>query len=126
MDKITVGKLFELYLDTLEMCSEGTKLLSDELIASRIFEEFVVGVTSFLASVSLDRLLNHGLIDEQIYKDSEHLRTLTLGLDGTAQWNIISFRNSESWDEIIKLSDEIKNILNNKWSKQEILEIYQM
>ena len=63
MEKIAVGKLFELYLDTLELCSEDTKLLSDELIEYNIFEEFIVGITSFMAPVSLDRLLDNGLID---------------------------------------------------------------
>ena len=126
MVKITVGKLFELYLDTLEMCSENTKLLSDEAIEYNIFEEFIVGITSFFASVSLDRLIDNGLIDEQIYNDSEHLRTLTLELDGSAQWNLISFKNSESWDEIIKLSDKIKDNLRKKWTEQDIIKIFQM
>lgn len=111
MDKITVEKLFELYLDTLEMCGKDTKLLSDELIGYNIFEEFIVGITSYFAPTSLKRLINNGLIDDQIYKDSEYLRTLTLKLDGTAQWNIRSFRNSEAWDEIIKLSEKIKKRL---------------
>lgn len=80
------------------------------MIGYNIFEEFIVGITSFLAPASLKRLMDNGLIDEQIYKDSEYLRTLTLKLDGAAQWNITSFRNSESWNEIIKMSDKIKKI----------------
>ena len=126
MVKITVGKLFELYLDTLERCSENTKLLSDEAIEYNIFEEFIVGITSFFASVSLDRLMDNGLIDEQIYNDSEHLRTLTLELEEAVQWNLISFKNSESWDEIIKLSDKIKDNLRKKWTEQDIIKIFQM
>lgn len=111
MNKITVSKLFELYLDTLDKCGKDTRLLSDEMIEYNIFEEFIIGITSFLAPVSLDRLINNGLIDRQIYEDSEHLRALTLKLDGTAQWNVKSFRNSESWNEIIELSDKIKQRL---------------
>ncbi len=126
MEKIAVGKLFELYLDTLELCSEDTKLLSDELIEYNIFEEFIVGITSFMAPVSLDRLLDNGLIDKQIYNDSEYLRGLILRLDGTAQWNVISFKNSESWNQVIKLSDKIKSLLREKWTEQDILRIYQL
>ena len=126
MEKIAVGKLFELYLDTLELCSEDTKLLSDELIEYNIFEEFIVGITSFMAPVSLDRLLDNGLIDKQIYNDSEYLRDLILRLDGTAQWNVISFKNSESWNQVIKLSDKIKSLLREKWTEQDILRIYQL
>ncbi|MCC8024394.1 MAG: hypothetical protein LIP16_03715 [Clostridium sp.] len=126
MNKITVGKLFELYLDTLKMCSEDTKLLPDDLIGYNIFEEFIIGITSFLAPVSLERLIDNGLIDEQIYNDSEYLRALVLELDGTAEWNVSSFRNSESWNEIIKLSDKIKKIIGDKWTEQDLLKIYQL
>lgn len=126
MDKITVGKLFELYLDTLKMCSENTKLLSDDFVGYNIFEEFIIGITSFLAPTSLKRLIDDGLIDEHIYNDSEHLRALTLKLDGTDQWNVTSFRNSESWNEIIKLSDKIKKNIEEKWTEQDILKIYQL
>lgn len=111
MDKITVSKLFELYWDTLEMCGKDTKLLSDELIGYNIFEEFIVGITSFFAPNSLKRLIDNGLIDEQIYKDSEYLRLLTLKLDGTSRWNVKSFKDSEEWNEIIRLSDKIKKRL---------------
>ena len=38
MNKITVSKLFELYLDTLDKCGKDTRLLSDEMIEYNIFE----------------------------------------------------------------------------------------
>jgi len=125
MEKITVGKLFELYLDTLEKCGEGTKNLSDEMIEYNIFEEFIVGVTSFLENNSLNDLLNNGLIDEQIYSDSKELRVYTLKLDGSNEWDISSFKNSKSWEKIIMLSDKIKQQIRQKWSEKEIQEIYE-
>lgn len=126
MNKITIGKLFELYLDTLDKCGENSKNLSDEMIEYNIFEEFIVGVTSFLASNSLDDLLDNGLIDEQIYCNSEELRRYTLELDGSNQWNISSFRNAESWNKIMVLSDKIKQQIQQKWNKEEIQEIFSL
>lgn len=126
MRKITVGKLFELYLDTLENCGENTKKLSDEMIEYNIFEEFIVGVTTFLANNNLDILLEYGLIDEQIYSDSERLRAYTLSIDNSDQWNVLSFRNTQSWDEIMKLSDDIKNQIKIKWDENDIEEIYKL
>jgi len=126
VNKITIGKLFELYLDTLDKCGENSKNLSDEMIEYNIFEEFIVGVTSFLASNSLDDLLDNGLIDEQIYCNSEELRRYTLELDGSNQWNISSFRNAESWNKIMVLSDKIKQQIQQKWNKEEIQEIFSL
>ncbi|WP_313577587.1 hypothetical protein [Lacrimispora sp.] len=126
MNKITVGKLFELYLDTLDKCSESTKNLSDEMIEYNIFEEFIVGVTSFLANNSLNDLLDNGLIDEQLFSDSKELRRLTLKLDGSNQWNVSSFRNAESWKDIIALSDKIKQQIQQKWNEKEIQEIFEL
>lgn len=126
MNKITIGKLFELYLDTLNKCGEKTRHMSDELIGYNIFEEFIVGATSFFASNSLNDLLDNGLIDEQIYSDSEKLRKHTLNLDGSNQWDVSSFRSAESWNEIILLSDKIKEQIRKKWNEEEIEELLKL
>lgn len=126
VNKIAIGKLFELYLDTLDKCGESTRNLSDEMIEYNIFEEFIVGVTSFLANNSLNDLLDNGLIDEHIYSDSEELRKHTLELDGSNQWNVSSFRNTESWKEIIVLSDKIKHQIQQKWNEKEIKELFKL
>lgn len=126
VNKITVGKLFELYLDTLDKCSESTRNLTDEMIEYNIFEEFIVGVTSFLANNSLNDLLDNGLIDEHIFADSVELRKLTLKLDGSNQWNVSAFRNAESWNDIIAMSDKIKQEIQQKWSEKEIKELFDL
>lgn len=126
VNKITVGKLFELYIDTLDKCSESTRNLTDEMIEYNIFEEFIVGVTSFLANNSLNNLLDNGLIDEQIFADSVELRKLTLKLDGSNQWNVSSFRNAESWNNIIAISDKIKQEIQQKWNEKEIKELFDL
>lgn len=111
MRRITAEELFALYWDTLERCGREARQQSDEWIGYNIFEEFIVGVTSFLAPVSLKRLLDHGPIDPRMAKESKTLRALTLQLEGTGQWNVQAFRTSDAWDEIMRLSDQIKKDL---------------
>lgn len=114
MNKITNGKLFELYLDTLDRCGQKTRNLSDEMIGYNIFEEFITGMP-FFSKESLDKLLDDYLIDEEIYSASEKLKKHTFSVPGTEHWNIESFKCSKPWDEIIELSDFIKGKIYEEW-----------
>ena len=120
MDKIAVGRLFEFYLDTVNKCGDSIKKLSDDMIGYYIFEDFIIGITSYLEKCSLDKLIEDGIIDEEIYSNSVKLRSATLELEGTDSWNVISVKNSIEWDRILKLSDKIKQQLNDRWTEEDI------
>lgn len=99
--------------------------MQDEWIEYNIFEEFIIGVTSFFGFESLDILFSNDFIDESIYAGSVLLRRYTLELDGGSEWNVHSFKTSEPWDRIIKLYDKIKDLISKKWTKEQIRAICQ-
>lgn len=111
MEKISISKLMELYVDTIDKC--GTYLLSEDdmVIGYNIFEEFDTGVISFLHIDVLQRLNDAGLIsDEMVYKSSI-LRDLALELQQGDEWNVNAVRNSSDWRKVLELADEIKGCL---------------
>ena len=102
----------EFYIDTLEKCGTYLLEMSDEDIEYNIFEEFDVGAISFLHDDTLSKLKEANLITEEISQKSSVLRSNFLLLQNTDLWNIDSVRNSQNWNEILKLSDEIKSLLH--------------
>ncbi|MCJ8014871.1 hypothetical protein MUG84_24610 [Paenibacillus sp. KQZ6P-2] len=114
MEKISIEKLMELYVDTLDKC--GTYLLSenDMVIGYNIFEEFDTGVTSFLHTDVLQRLNDAGLISDEIMSKSAILRNLVLELQQGDEWNINAVRNSPEWRKVLDLADEIKGCIAAK------------
>jgi len=113
MEKISIEKLMELYVDTIDKC--GTYLLSEDdmVIGYNIFEEFDTGVISFLHTDVLQRLNDAGLIsDEMVYKSSI-LRDLVLELQQGDEWNVNAVRNSPDWRKVLELADEIKGCLGS-------------
>lgn len=111
MDKVSVEKLMELYVDTIDKC--GTYLLSEDdmVIGYNIFEEFDTGVTSFLHADVLQRLNNAGLINEEMLYKSSTLRKLVLELQQEDEWNVNAVRSSQRWRRVLELADEIKGHL---------------
>jgi len=111
MNKISIDKLMELYVDTISKC--GTYLISEDdiVIGYNIFEEFDIGVISFLHPDSLERLNDAGLISDEIMYKSSTLRDLVLELQQSDKWSINAVRNSIEWKKALELSDEIKIML---------------
>lgn len=111
VEEISITKLMELYLDTIQNC--GTYLLSveDEVIEYNIFEEFDIGVVSFLHRDNLLKLRNSGLISDEVMEKSSELRNLVIGLQETNKWNVEEVRNSSDWRYILELTDEIKTMI---------------
>lgn len=108
---ISTNKLMEFYIDTLEKCGTYLLKMSDEDIEYNIFEEFDLGVISFLHDDTLSKFKEANLITEEISQKSSVLRSNFMLLQNTDQWNVDSVRNSENWNKILKLSDEIKSLL---------------
>ncbi|MBC1499648.1 hypothetical protein HB943_03460 [Listeria weihenstephanensis] len=124
MENISVGKSFELYLDTLSQCGEETLKLADIEVEHLILEEFIIGATAFFSKYTLERLEENGIIDAEISEKSKLLQRKIMEFDGTELWNVHSIRSASEWANIILLSDEIKNKINQKWTTEEIEYLY--
>lgn len=98
----------ELYLDTIQKC--GTFLLDfeDEVIKYNIFEEFDIGVVSFLHKNNLMKLRDAGFISDKAMEQSSLLRNRVIELQNSDLWNVEGVRNSPEWKSILELADLIK------------------
>ncbi|MBC9810249.1 hypothetical protein [Carnobacterium maltaromaticum] len=120
MEKLSIGGKFDWFLDTLSKSGIFVKKLSDTEIETYIFEDFIVGVISFMHTKNLQELKEYGIIDDKIMKMSLDLREKTMKLDNTDLWNVESVKQASVWLEILELSDDIKSLINTKWTKEEI------
>ncbi len=106
---IPLNKLFELYTDTLSKCGNYLLDKDDETIGYNIFEEFDIGVISFLHNDSLKKLLDGGLITIHEKADATNIRKMALELQNKNEWNMECFKTSENWKHILNLCDKINN-----------------
>ncbi|EAC7762630.1 hypothetical protein ACT12_00580 [Listeria monocytogenes] len=120
MKKLTVGGKFDWYIDTLEKSGMFILELSNEEIETFIFEDFIVGVTSFFSKNNLSEPKANEIIDEDMEKNTYLLREKVLKIDNTDLWNINSVRQSSEWLDIFRRSDELKRQLKERWSDEEI------
>ena len=107
MEKISLERLMKLYVDTIKKC--GTYLLNedDAVIGYNIFEEFDIGVISFLHINNLQKLKDAGLISDEMMRKSSILRNLVLELQQDDEWNVSAVRSSIDWLKVLELADEI-------------------
>ncbi|WP_086314428.1 hypothetical protein A5821_001996 [Enterococcus sp. 7F3_DIV0205] len=120
MKKLSLGGKFDWFIDTLNKSGLFILNLSDKEIETFIFEDLIVGVTSFFSKNNLIELKENGLIDEEIEEKAYLLRKKILNIDNTDLWNIDSVRQSSEWLDIFELSDELKKKLHERWSDEEI------
>lgn len=120
MKKLTIGGKFDWFIDTLEKSGMFILELSNEEIETFIFEDFIVGVTSFFSKNNLSELKANEIIDEDMEKKAYLLREKVLKIDNTDLWNINSVRQSSEWLDIFRRSDELKRQLKERWSDEEI------
>lgn len=109
--EISISKLMELFVDTLQKCGMHLLEMNDEHIGYNIFEEFDIGASSFLHKNTLAKLREAGLITEEIEQKCDELRKKYMRLQNTELWNVSSVKHSKAWHEVLKLSDEIKSLL---------------
>lgn len=109
MENISIEELYQLYVDTIKRC--GTYLIdSDDLVIGYdIFEEFDIGAISFLHTDNLKKLVEDGLISDEIMLKSSTLRSKFLALQQGNEWKINAVRHSSRWKEILELGDEINS-----------------
>lgn len=120
MKKLSLGGKFDWFIDTLNKSGMFILNLSNKEIETFIFEDLIVGVTSFFSKNNLIELKENGLIDEEIEEKDYLLRKKILNIDNTNLWNIDSVRQSSEWLDIFELSDELKKKLHERWSDEEI------
>lgn len=124
MNKITLGKLFELYVDTFNKF--GLHLLdeTDQMINYYVFEETDINI-GYCSKRILIKFLEEGIIDEEIFEKSllllENFRKLEAEmLIREAE----SVRKSFEWKKLMEWSDDVKKMINNKWTNEELKEIF--
>lgn len=120
MKKLSLGEKFDWFIDTLNKSGIFILNLSNKEIETFIFEDLIVGVTSFFSKNNLIELKENGLIDEEIEKKAYLLRKKILNIDNTNLWNIDSVRQSSEWLDIFDLSDELSKKLHERWTDEEI------
>lgn len=117
---ITIGQSLDFFLDTLLKSSSKNLKLSDEVLEHYLLEEFATGAPAFFSDFTLNRLEDGGIIDDEIVKKSKMLQKKYLLVDSLKVWDASSIRKSEEWKEIMHLSDEIKELIDEKWTEEEI------
>lgn len=117
---ITVGKSFELFLETLTHSNPSVLRQEDDMIEHYLLEEFAIEAPAFLSDFTLERLENEGIIDGQIKKMSKELQQKYFVIDQIKSWNISSIKASYEWQELIELSGRISKLVHEKWTDEEI------
>lgn len=109
MEQITEEELLELFNDTLDKCGMYLLMEDDEVIECNIYEDFDIGVHSFLHTDNLQKLYDKRLISLGKLNKSILLRNKVIDLQKLDEWKFENFRTSEKWKEIMMLCDEIKS-----------------
>lgn len=108
-----IEKKYREFKHILKHC--GIFLLdSDETdVEYHIFEEFDIGVRTYMYEDMLELFLDNGLIDEEIEKKCKLLRALFVDIQPNYPklWNIQSVKKHPKWRVVLELSDEIKTML---------------
>ena len=115
MEKISPEELYSLYKDTLFKCQSKIFNYADDIIEMMVFEDFVIGATSFLHDNSLNRLLDNHLIDKKQYDLSRKIRALFFEIEDCGELTLDCLKGqSEKWKHLTSLVDEAVAGLKNK------------
>lgn len=124
MNKITLGKLFELYVDTFNKF--GLHLLdeTDQMINYYVFEETDINI-GYCSKRILIKFLEEGIIDEEIFEKSLLLLESFRKLEAEMLIREAEFvQKSFEWKKLMEWSDDVKKMINNKWTNEELKEIF--
>jgi hypothetical protein len=112
--EISLKELDALFIDTLERGSMKLLQENDEEIEYQLFEEFDLGVHSFLHIDSLEKLEEAGFINEEIKTLSLELRELSRQLlDSEMIRNPNTVKTNKDWHKVLELSDRIRELKTN-------------
>ena len=119
-----LGKLFQDYFNVFIEFGSHILKESDKMIGYYVFEETDINI-GFCSKRILLNLLDVGIIDEFIYEKSDLLFKKFRALENTSLWNLDSVKSSPEWREVLELSDEIKQLIEIKWTPEEIQAIFE-
>ncbi|EFR95051.1 hypothetical protein MXK52_00640 [Listeria innocua] len=120
LKKLTTEQSFEYYLSSLCMLGMHTINLSDEEIEYEIFEELAIDYPAALSPYTRELLVDNDIIDRELSLLSKQLQTKLFELDGGILWNVKALRTAPEWKEILRLSDEIKGLIHQQWTDEEL------
>ncbi|EBB5817372.1 hypothetical protein HY13_06830 [Listeria monocytogenes] len=120
MKKLTTEQSFEYYLSSLCMLGIHTINLSDEEIEYKIFEELAIDYPAALSPYTRELLVDNDIIDRELSLLSKQLQTKLFELDGGILWNVKALRTTPEWKEVLRLSDEIKGLIHQQWTDEEL------
>lgn len=120
-----LGKLFKDYFNIFSKFGTAILNKSDEMIGYYVFDVTDISI-GFCSNRILKCLLGEGIIDEPICKASSLLLSKFRVLEGTVLWNVEAVKISPEWREVLELSDEIKRLIETKWTNNEIQEIFEL
>jgi hypothetical protein len=102
-----MNELYEFYLDTIERCTSEVRNLIDADIEYNLFEEFDVGVHSFLHEDNLAKVRDAGFIDDEMFEVSKEVRVRWLALQKDS-WTTEEIKKNKEWQELFELCDRLK------------------
>ena len=106
MDKISVDKSLDLYLNTLSYLDEKYINASDEELEHYILEELDADAHTFLHTYTVNLLIDNDLIPNSVADDSDALRTFVKELiDKKRKLHQIRFDND--WKKARQLARDI-------------------
>ena len=120
MIKLTTEQSFDFYLSSLERCGIYLLKVSDKEIGYEIFEEFTTEYPASLSEYTLNVLEENGIIDKNISILSKNLQDKLLQLNGSSLWTTNALKAATEWEEVLQLSDKIKELIHQKWSDEEL------
>ncbi|WP_242190900.1 hypothetical protein [Listeria monocytogenes] len=120
LKKLTTEQSFEYYLSSLCMLGIHTINLSDEEIEYEIFEELAIDYPAALSPYTRELLVDNDIIDRELSLLSKQLQTKLFELDGGILWNVKALRTTPEWKEVLRLSDEIKGLIHQQWTDEEL------
>ncbi|EFD91341.1 MULTISPECIES: hypothetical protein [Listeria] len=120
LKKLTTEQSFEYYLSSLCMLGMHTINLSDEEIEYEIFEELAIDYPAALSPYTRELLVDNDIIDRELSLLSKQLQTKLFELDGGILWNVKALRTTPEWKEVLRLSDEIKGLIHQQWTDEEL------
>ena len=107
MEVISPEELYSLYRDTLYKCQSKIFNYADDIVETMVFEDFVIGATSYLHDDSLNTLINNHLIDKKQYDLSKEIRALFFEIEDCGELTMDCLRGqSEKWKHLTSLVDE--------------------
>ncbi|MBP1039516.1 hypothetical protein I6N95_00710 [Vagococcus sp. BWB3-3] len=118
MKQLTIGESFSGFLSSLKIRNMGN--MTHKEIYEYIFEDFLSDVVAYLGPYTLDRLVNEGIIDGNIYDISKSINDEIFDMINGAEWNVCSVKKSKRWNKIFDDLSKLDNLIHEKWTDEEI------